>query len=236
LGQEDRDWYWWRRARRNSAADDYLFPDHHWRARRSTVFPTALAVLAVLVLLVFALNQGWFDRDWRLHAAKVQAEIAAERAWESERHMSTPPPRVAPLREVPQVPAFHERHRLAIEFALLGSMILSPFVLLGLLSCLFSHRLRGPALVGLVLGVAAANGGGTLYTRGWWFRWGLLYPADSMGGTFQFLEVITAAFTVAAIVGAIAMLVFVKSGPQSSSTRLSRERDDIRGDLTNGGT
>ena len=42
------------------------------------------------------------------------------------------------------------------------------------------------------------------------FRWGLLYPADSMGGAFQFFMVIIVSFTIAAIAGAIAIFVFGK--------------------------
>jgi len=217
LGLQDRDWYWWRRAQRNGADDDALFPNHRWPTGRSAVYPTVLAVLAVMVLLVFGLHQGWFDRDWRSRADRVKAEIAAERAWESERP-GVRPPQAARPRVTPPAPTFHDNYRLPIEFTLLGLMILAPFVLLSLLVCLFSRRLRGPALVSLVFGPLAAYFSGKLFVSGAWFRWGLLYPADSMGGAFQFFEVVIASFAIAAIVGGIATFVFVKPGPKIDSS------------------
>jgi len=59
---------------------------------------------------------------------------------------------------------------------------------------------------------------GKLIVSGAWFRWGLLYPADSMGGAFQFFEVVIASFAIAAIVGGIATFVFVKPGPKIDSS------------------
>ena len=217
MGLQDRDWYWWRRARGSGEDHDALFPNHRWPARRSTVYPTILAVLGVLGLLIFGLHQGWFDRDWRSRADRIKAEIAAERAWEAERP-GVRPPQAAHPRVTPPAPTFHEKYRLPIEFTLLGFLILSPFVLLGLLVCLFSRRLRGPALIGLVFGPLAAYFSGQLFVSGAWFRWGLLYPADSMGGAFQFFEVVIASFAIAAIVGAIVTFVFVKPGSPSAST------------------
>ncbi len=152
MGLLDRDWYWQRRARRNSPDDDYLFPNHHWPGRSSTVLPTALAVLAVLAFLIFGLHQGWFDRDWRSHADQVQAETAALRAWESGQQPRVPPPDVATLREKRHVDTFYDKNRVAIDITLVGLTILSPFVLLGLLVGVFIRRLRGAALIGLVLG------------------------------------------------------------------------------------
>ena len=64
--------------------------------------------------------------------------------------------------------------------------------------------------MGMVLGPVVASIGGSLYVSGALFRWGLLYPADSMGGAFQFFEFIGASFTVGAIAGAIAYFVFAK--------------------------
>lgn len=215
LGLFDRDWYWQQRAERKSPDDDYLFPNHRWPGRKSTVYPTAIAVLAVLAFLLFGVHQGWFDRDWRSHAERVEAENKALRAWDSTHPRGVQSPNVAPPRAAPPVPTFHEKHRLPIEFTLLGLMILSPFVLLALLAGLFMDRLRGCALIGLVLGLAAGHVCGTLFVSGAWFRWGLLYPADSMGGAFQFLEVITASFAIAAIAGAIA--IFVLARPRQPS-------------------
>ena len=129
-----------------------------------------------------------------------------------------PTAQAARPRVAPPAPTFHEDYRLPIEFTLLGLMILAPFVLLSLLICLFSRRLRGPALIGLVFGPLAAYFSGKLFVIGAWFRWGLLYPADSMGGAFQFFEVIIASFAIAAIVGAIATFVFVKPGTKIDSS------------------
>ena len=234
MGLEERDWYWRRRPRSNSVDDDHLFPNHHWPARKSVIYPLALVLLVVLALLVFALHQGWFDGDWRSHSARVEAEIAAERAWDGEHPPGVRPPQVRPPREAPQVPTFHEKYRLPIELTLLGLMIISPFVLLGLFIGLFFRRLRQPALIGLLLGVVAAYAGGKLFTSDLWFRWGLLYPADSMGAVFQFFEVIAASFSFAAIAGTVAICVFGKSDSQSSATQVTGETAEVRGNLTNG--
>lgn len=215
MGLLDRDWYWQRRAKRNSPDDDYLFPNRRSPGRKGVLFPTALAVLAVLALLVFGLHQGWFDTGLRSHADQVEAENRALRAWDSERPPSARPPDVPRVRAAPPVETFHDKYRLPIEFTLLGLTILSPFVLLGLFIGLFIRRLRVPALIGLLLGPVVATVVGNLHVNGTFFRWGLLYPADSMGGAFQFFEVIFASFAAAAIVSAIAVGVFGKPGPPS---------------------
>lgn len=221
MGLEDRDWYWRRRARKNDPDDDYLFPSQHRPDRKSAIFPIALVLLAVLALLVFGLGQGWFDRDWRSNAVSKQAEIAALRPWEQQRSLDGQRRSVPEAHGSPRAQTFHDEHRLLIEFGLLGLMILSPLVLLGLIICLFVSRLRGPALIGLLLGFAGAVVGGNPGFRALLFRLGLLYPADSMGGAFQFLEIVASSFTLAAITGAVVVFVFGKPGPSSSVAAMS---------------
>src|ERR1700745_2141614 len=140
----DRDWYWQRRAGRNSADDDHLFPSHRWPSRRSTVYPAVLALLAVLVLLVFGLHQGWFDRHSRSRADALKAENEALRRFESTQPPAARPPQVATPRATPRVETFYDKHRLSIDLTLLGMTILAPFVALALLVGLFFKRLRGP--------------------------------------------------------------------------------------------
>ena len=228
MGLEDRDWYWRRRARRDSPDDDYLFPGQHRPDRKSALFPIALVILAALAVLTLGLHQGWFDRDWRSRTARAQAEIAALRPWEQQRSLDVRPPAAVPeAAGAPRVETFHDKHRLSIEFTLFGLMMLSPLVLLGLLVGLFVRPARGPALFGLLLGTAGAVVGGNLRYGGLLFRLGLLQPADSMGSAFQFLEVIAASFTITATAGVVAVLVFGKpASPSDAAPMPPREIDE----------
>lgn len=55
------------------------------------------------------------------------------------------------------------------------------------------------------------------------FQWGLLQPADSMGGAFQFLEVVAGSFTLAATTGAVLVFVLGKPGSPSQPESASAE-------------
>ena len=208
MGLLDRDWYWERRATRNSPDDDHLFPGRPWPGRRQTVYPAALAVLAILALLVFGLHQGWFDRDWRSHEAKLQAELKALGEWNPNPQPGARIPSAATARSGRQVDTFYDRHRAAIDISLVGTTLLAPLVLVSMLVGVFFRRLRGPALFGLIVGFVAAGAGASSYRSGSFFRLGLLYPADSMGSAFQFFMIVVACFTLAALASAIAVYAF----------------------------
>jgi hypothetical protein len=208
VGLLDRDWYWERRAKRNAPDDEYLFPERRWPGRRQMVYPTALAILAILALLVFGLYQGWFDRDWRSHEAKLQAEQKALGKWKPDQPPGARFPSADAQRGGRHVDTFYDRHRVAIDIALAGTTLLAPLVLVGMLAGVFIRRLRGPALIGLLVGFVAAGAGATSYRSGSFFRMGLLYPADSMGSAFQFFMVVISCFTIAALASAIAVFVF----------------------------
>ncbi len=214
MGLEDRDWYWHRRARKNSPDDDHLFPRSRWPDGKSAFVPVALVVLGIVAVIVFGTHQGWFDRGSRLDAAK-QAEIAALRPWEQQSNADVRRPAVPRAHAAPSVPTFHAEHRLLIEYCLFCLMMLSPLALLGLIICVFIRPVRGPALIGLLTGLVGAIVGGKLEIGGLLFQWGLLQPADSMGGAFQFLEVVAASFSLAAITGAVASFVLRKPGSPS---------------------
>ena len=220
MGLMDRDWYWRRRAERNSPDDDYLFPHHRQPGRTSFVFPTAVALLAALALLVFGLRQGWFDRDWRSHEARLQAELKALGQWKSDPPPGARFPSAAAPRGGGHVDTFYDKHRLAIDIGLVGATLLAPLVLVGLLVGVFVRRLRGPALIGLLLGLLAAGASATSYRSGSFFRLGLLYPADSMGSAFQFFMVVIASFTIAAVASAIAVFFFGRPASASDAAAI----------------
>ena len=214
---------------------DDPFPRHRWPAKSNIVFSTSLAVLAALALLVFGLSEGWFDRQGRSHAEQVEAEIAALQGSESQRPGAVQPRRAVP-RATPQAESVYQGHRLAIEFGLLGLAIVAPFVLLIMLICLFSRRLRVPGFVGLVLGLVAANVGGQWFMHGNLSRWGLLQTADSMGAVFQFAEVVAASFTMGALVGAVASLAVRRARRRPSATHTADEPGRPRADSAGGET
>jgi len=217
MGLDDRDRHWKRRAARARADDDHLFPGRRW-PHKSSVFVVALLILTVLALLVLGLGQGWFDRGGRSHAEKVRAEIAAVRAGEQKAQPNGRPgavPMLPPADVSTSVdllrPKFGSEYRESIQFAMVGVLMLSPFVLIGLLISLFIRRLRLPALVGLVSGIA----GGYIAAQAQ-LSWGLLYWADSMGAAFEFFAMVIDGFALTAAVAAIATFVLGKRGAAPS--------------------